>query len=134
MLRLLDGLFVVFHSGLVLFNLVGWAFRKTRRIHLVVISATIASWVGLGFFFGFGYCPSTDWHWEVKRALGERQLPASWIKYYADNITGMNLDATTIDVLVGVLGFAALTLSIALNIRDYVSKRRQIRPTEAVDT
>ncbi|MGD8414060.1 MAG: DUF2784 domain-containing protein [Candidatus Latescibacterota bacterium] len=120
MLRLADILFLLFHSLLIVFNLTGWIFEKTRRIHLVCISLTIASWVGLGFWFGFGYCPCTDWHWDVKRSLGETNLPPSWVKYYADSITGLNWDAGLIDLIVGVAGGAALLLSIGLNVRDRI--------------
>ena len=34
-------------------------------------------WVGLGPFYGFGYCPLTDWNLRVLAALGERDLPRS---------------------------------------------------------
>jgi len=131
MLRLLDLLFVLFHSGLVLFNLIGWAFSKTRRLHLIIISLTVSSWLGLGYFFGLGYCPSTDWHWEVKRALGEQRLPASWMKYYADHITGQSWDTGLIDMIVGIAGVGALLLSVGLNIRDQASKRRGIRQSSS---
>lgn len=127
MLRLADILFVLFHTILIVFNLSGWAFRKTRRIHLLAISLTIGSWVVLGFFYGFGYCPCTDWHWGVKRALGERGLPASWVKYYVDLVTGQNWDAGLIDTVVGVAGMGAFLLSVGFNIRDYVSRRNGIR-------
>jgi len=127
MLRLFDLLFVLFHSGLVVFNLTGWAFLKTRRLHLIIISLTVGSWLGLGYFFGFGYCPSTDWHWDVKRALGEQGLPASWMKYYADYITGLSWDAGLIDMIVGIAGVGALLVSVGLNIRDHASRRRAIR-------
>ena len=124
MLRLLDLGFILFHSGLVLFNLTGWALARTRHLHLVVISLTVGSWIGLGYFFGFGYCPSTDWHWDVKRALGEKELPISWMKYYADYITGRSWDAGLIDTIVGIVGVGALLLSVSLSIRDYLGRRR----------
>lgn len=123
MLRLADILFVVFHTILVVFNLCGWGFRRTRRLHLVVISLTLGSWFGLGLFYGLGYCPCTDWHWEVKRALGESDLPASWVKYYADRLTGADVDAALIDISVATAGAAAFVLSVGLNIRDYLRAR-----------
>ena len=117
-LKILDISFAVFHTALIVFNLTGWAFRKTRRIHLAVISLTILSWFGLGYFYGFGYCPCTDWHWDVKLALGERGLPASWVKYYVDWLTGKDWDASLIDTAVGAFGFSALIVSIIVNWRD----------------
>lgn len=118
MYQFLDVFFVVFHFGLIFFNLTGWIWHKTRRLHLYVISATIFSWIGLGFFYGWGYCPCTNWHWQVKRALGETDLPASYIKYYLDIVFGFSWDPYTVDVLVAVLGIGALLVSVTVNYRD----------------
>ena len=116
--RLLDVLFVAFHTLLVGFNLLGWAWRKTRRLHLITISVTLLSWFGLGVVYGWGYCPLTDWHWDVKRALGETGLPASWVKYHLDLITGLDWSPATVDALVIGSAIGACVLSIALNLRD----------------
>lgn len=116
--RLYDALFVVFHTALIVFNMLGWACRRTRRLHLITISATLLSWFGLGVAYGWGYCPLTDWHWQIKRALGETALPASWIKYYLDRITGMNWSATVVDWLVVGSALGALALSAWLNLKD----------------
>lgn len=116
-LIILDYTFVVFHFSLVAFNLIGWIWHKTRRLHLYAISATIFSWVGLGVFYGWGYCPCTDWHWQVKRELGETGLPASYIKYYLDQIFGFSWEPFTVDVLVAVLGIGAFVISVLLNYR-----------------
>ena len=114
----LDYFFLVFHSTLVLFNLTGWIWRQTRRLHLIVISLTVLSWVGLGMFYGWGYCPCTDWHWHVKRELGETNLPNSYIKYYLDHLTSLNWNPTVVDALVLVSGIGALAISVGLNWRD----------------
>lgn len=116
--RLLDLGLLAFHSLLVSFNLVGWVWRRTRHLHLFAISATLLSWFGLGVVYGWGYCPLTDWHWQVKRALGETGLPASWVKYYLDRITGVAWDTALVDGLVIGSALAALVLSVVLNVRD----------------
>jgi hypothetical protein len=85
------------------------------------------SWFGLALFYGFGYCPSTDWHWQVKRARGETGLPNSYVKYYLDRLTGLNWDHRLVDSTVLLFGLAALGLSIALNWRDW---RRSVRVEE----
>jgi len=118
MYAVLDIAFLVFHTALIGFNITGWIWKKTRRLHLAVISLTILSWIGLGFFYGFGYCPCTDWHWQVKRALGETDLPASYVKYYLDALTGLDWDPSLVDPAVGAFGLAAFALSIWLNWRD----------------
>ncbi len=123
--RLCDALFVVFHTALIAFNMLGWAWRRTRRLHLITISATLLSWFGLGVAYGWGYCPLTDWHWQIKRALGETALPASWIKYYLDRITGIDWSAGVVDALVVCSALGALAASIVLNVRDHRSARRR---------
>lgn len=123
MYTLLDYFFIVFHCSLVLFNLTGWAWRRTRRIHLITIGLTILSWFGLGIFYGWGYCPSTDWHWEIKRKLGETNLPNSYIKYYVDKLTAISWDPLVVDAAVLILGLLAFALSCWLNWRDCNSYR-----------
>ncbi len=119
----LDYFFVTFHSALVFFNLTAWAWKVTRRVHLVVISLTMASWFGLGLIFGWGYCPCTDWHWQVKYTLGERGLPASYVKYYLDRLTGYDWNPDVVDGAVLVLGLAAFAVSVWLNWRDWKRSR-----------
>jgi hypothetical protein len=82
---------------------------------LITIGATAFSWFGLGIFYGWGYCPITEWEWNVKARLGETHLPNSFIKYYADKITGKDINATLIDNF--TLGFflAAIILSVYFN-------------------
>ena len=123
MLLFLDWFFVIFHSVLTLFNFFGWIWKKTRRIHLIAIGLTFFSWGGLGLFYGFGYCPLTDWHWQVKRNLGETGLPDSYIKYYVDQITGLDTDPIWVDATVVGAALIALALSIWLNWRDYRNAR-----------
>lgn len=118
MYRFLDYFFLVFHSGFALFNLIGWAFRKTRRLHLVAIGLTFLSWFGLGLFFGWGYCPFTHWHWEVKRKLGETGLPTSYIAHYLERLTGAAWDPAAVDAAVLLSALGALALSCWLSWKD----------------
>ncbi|MBW2630711.1 MAG: DUF2784 domain-containing protein [Deltaproteobacteria bacterium] len=123
MYTFLDYFFNVFHDSLVLFSLTGWAWKRTRRIHLITTGLTILSWFGLGVFCGWGYCPSTDWHWGVKRELGETNLPNSYVKYYVDKLTGFTWDPLVVDTAVLILGLLAFALSCWLNLRHYNSRR-----------
>ncbi len=117
-----------FHLLLVAFNLFGWIWHKTRRLHLIVILSTMLSWFVLGLWYGIGYCPFTDWHWQVKRQLGEENLPGSYIKYYLDGFTRMDWNPFWVDFLVGGLAFAALSLSIYVNLRrDGTGGTRRVR-------
>ena len=72
---------------------------------------------------GWGHYPCTDWHWEVKRQLGETNLPNSYVKYYVDKLTGLTWDALVMDAVVLILGVLAFTLSCWLNLQDYNSHR-----------
>lgn len=121
MLQLLDGFLTFVHLIIIGFNLLGWLWPQTRKAHLICILATAASWFLLGIWFGMGYCPVTDWQWRVKEQLGEYSLPASFIKYYADKITGMNISAALID-MVTVIAFAiAALLSVNVN---FIKKKK----------
>jgi hypothetical protein len=122
-LRLLDQALFLLHAALVLFILTGWIRPRTRRLHLLMVVLTLGSWVGLGAWFGWGYCPLTDWHWQVKAALGETALPASSIKYYTDALTGQSWNPTLIDLWVVGLALTALVVSAELNWRDWRRQR-----------
>jgi len=97
----------------------GWIWRNTRKAHLVVLSLVMGSWFGLGIVYGFGYCPVTDWHWQVKRDLGASDLPGSYLKYYADLLTGWDWNPAVVDTTVLVIALAAFGLSVGLNWRDW---------------
>ncbi len=108
----LDALLSLLHFLLIAFVLTGWALKRTRRAHLTLMGLTAFSWLGLGYWYGLGYCPLTDWHWQVKRKLGETGLPSSYIKYYLDSTTGSDWNSSLVDTAVGSLGFAALSLNL----------------------
>lgn len=114
-LQIADYFFLVFHTALILFNLFAWIWKPLRRAHLVVITLTFASWGILGIWYGWGYCPLTDWHWEVLYRLGQDDLPASYISYLVQRMLGWHLPAITVDIL--TLGFAlvALVASVKVN-------------------
>jgi hypothetical protein len=97
MLILLDYFLSFLHLALIGFNLFGWIPKRTRKAHLITISLTAASWFILGIWYGIGYCPITDWQWDVKEKLGETGLPSSFIKYFADKITGSDIPASTVN-------------------------------------
>ena len=46
--RALDILFFAFHTAWILFNYVGWIWRRTRPWQLATVSLTALSWIGLG--------------------------------------------------------------------------------------
>jgi len=73
----------------------------------VTLGFTLLSWFVFGIWYGWGYCFLTDWQWQVKEKRGETNLPASFIKYFADKISGKNFDPSFVDnVTLGCLLFA----------------------------
>lgn len=124
MVAFLDKFFFAFHSSLMIFILFGWAWKRTRLANLVVILLTAFSWFILGIWYGYGYCPSTDWHWRVRAQLGIRDLPTSYTKFLVDSLTGWDVSQKTVDAVTLILLVFALTASLYTNIRDRRKKRR----------
>lgn len=124
--RVLDIFFVVFHSSLVIFNLFGWIFKRTRVLNLITLLLTGASWSILGAILGSpGYCPLTDWHFSVLEKLGATDLPVSYIKYLADRITGFDLNTKLVDSVTLYSFIAALAISLFVNAWDYIKSHRR---------
>lgn len=98
MLILLDYFFTVFHAVFILFVVFGWYHEKTKKAHFTALLLTLAAWLLLGLYKGvLGYCPLTDWHWDVKRALGERGMPSSFVEYLLEKLTGIKFSRRLVD-------------------------------------
>lgn len=117
LLQLLDIFFVVFHSALIVFILFGWIFPKTRMAHLIVALLTGGSWFILGLFYGIGFCPLTEWHWQVLRQMGETGLPVSYVQYIMNRLTGISMTASFADQITFLGWLIPTILSVILNIR-----------------
>jgi hypothetical protein len=119
-LHALDIFFVIFHTTLILFNLFGWIWKRTRKLNLIVLLLTGASWLFLGLLVGtLGYCPLTDWHFTILEKMGKTDLPNSYIKYLADRLTGSDLNASSVDDITLYSFLTALIISIILNLKDF---------------
>lgn len=114
-LLLADYFFLVFHTGLIVFNLTGWIWKPFRKWHLACILLTFVSWGILGIWYGLGYCPLTDWHWEVLRQRGESDLPDSYISYLLKRIVGLSPRGEIVDAFTLVFALVALLLSLRVN-------------------
>src|ERR1051325_8563191 len=115
MLHFLDVVLTIVHFIIISFNLFAWIWPATRKAHFVCIVATAASWFILGIWYGIGYCPITDWQWRIKEKLGEHNLPSSFIKYYADKISGKNISSALIDNVTLISFLLAIFLSFYFN-------------------
>lgn len=103
------------HLIIIVFNLFGWIFSTTRRAHFICIMLTAFCWFVLGIWFGWGYCPVTDWQWHIKEKLGETNLPGSFITYYANKITGRHFSDSLINIITLVLFLLAAVISVYVN-------------------
>lgn len=77
---------------------------------------------GLGALYGWGYCPFTDWHWEVRARLGHHD-PPSYVQLLIHELTGIDVGPVWADTLGVTTLAAAALLSVGLNARD-----RRARP------
>ncbi len=123
-LHVLDIFFVVFHSALIVFILFGWIFPKTRMAHLVVALLTGGSWFILGLFYGMGFCPLTEWHWQVLREMGKTGLPVSYVQYILDRLTGISISPAFADQITFLGWLIPTILSVILTIRKFFSVSR----------
>ena len=117
--QFLNIFFFVFHTAFTLFNVVGWIFKKTRKLHLVTMLLTAFSWFVLGIWLGWGYCFCTDWHWIVRRKLGYHDRSNSYIHFLILKLTGANLNEHLVEISTLVIFLICFILSAWLNTRDY---------------
>jgi hypothetical protein len=122
----LDKFFIIFHTLFALFNLFGWIWKKTRKINLLLLFLTLFSWLILGIWYGVGYCPLTEWHWQVRYNLNLYNMPNSYIKFLLDTLTGWNWNEVLVDVGTGALFGTAFIVSITYNIYDWRKAQRNI--------
>ncbi len=109
--------FFVVHTAWTLFTCVGWIWKRTRVMQLVAALLTALSWLGLGAWYGWGYCPFTDWHWQVRARLGYHD-PPSYVQLLIREVARIDVGPRVADALaVGVLA-GALGLSVWLTVRD----------------
>jgi hypothetical protein len=124
--ELLNVLFFVVHTCWMVFNCVGWVWRRSRRWHLASLVLTGVSWFGLGIWYGWGYCPCTDWHWQVRERLGYRD-PPSYTELLMDELTGIDVTTSTANLITVSVFAVTLVLSVVLNVRDRRRARSGVR-------
>ncbi|TPV35636.1 DUF2784 domain-containing protein [Paucihalobacter ruber] len=114
-LHVLNYFFFGFHTVLIVFNLFGWLYPKTRKLHLYSLLITLFSWGVLGIWYGFGYCFLTDWHYQVLRELGETGMPNSYIAFLIEKLTGWLPEARLVNTIIIVLTVMAFIGSVWVN-------------------
>jgi hypothetical protein len=123
MLSVLNIFFFLFHTVFTLFNVVGWMFTNTRKLHLITMVLTAGSWFVLGIWYGWGYCFCTDWHWQVREALGYRDHSNSYIHFLILKITGLDVNPGLVDTVTVIVFAVSMLASLWVN-RSMVFRRR----------
>jgi hypothetical protein len=116
--QFLNVFFFVFHTAFTLFNMLGWAFRSTRKWHLITVLLTAFSWFVLGIWYGWGYCFCTDWHWAVREKLGFTDESNSYIHFLIIKLTGINLSEKLVEYGTLIIFLLSFVLSALLNWKD----------------
>ncbi len=120
--KVLDWVFVVFHTLLIFFNLFGWVWKPLRLWNLFTLLLTGLSWSLLGIVYGLGYCPLTDWHWEVLYKLGKYPETSSYVAYLLKRLLLIDITDNMANLTTLLFYLAALGVSVFLNLRDWRRK------------
>jgi hypothetical protein len=124
------GFFVV-HTAWIGFICLGWIARATRQWQIAAAMLTTLSWFGLGFWYGWGYCPCTDWHWEVRSRMGLVD-PPSYVQLLIREVTGIMIEPGVADALAFVTLATATLLSVMFTVRDRARGYARNRPQSRV--
>jgi hypothetical protein len=96
LLEFADKSFFVLHTALMLFNMFGWIWRRTRLAHLICFGLTSFSWFVIGWFHGnIGFCLCTQWHFEVRQALDYHDTERSYLQLLARHWFGADMSLDT---------------------------------------
>ena len=126
-LKIVDVFFFVFHTILILFNVLGWIVQKWRFTNFITLSLTAFSWFVLGIWFGWGYCICTDWHWQVRDMLGYKDVSSSYIHFLILKFTNVDIPANLVDLFAVIIFILAFILSAYLNVKKWRSNKKPPR-------
>ena len=133
MLAFANILFFVFHTLLIVFNVFGWAHPKTRRWNLITLGVTLVSWLGMGMFYGVGYCICTDWHWQIRESMGIHETADSYIVLLVRNVSGWDPPVSLANTWAMWVMVFAVAMSIGTNVRDWRKRRVEFLSTDNKD-
>ncbi|MEZ6126126.1 MAG: DUF2784 family protein [Planctomycetaceae bacterium] len=129
-LQLLNLAFFVGHDALIAFNLVGWIWKRTRRLHRVTIAATLFSWLVMGAWYGWGYCLCTDWHFRIRRELGIHGGESSYTQLLLNSLPGVSVSRWTANVItVAALLLILIAMTVVRVFEDRKSVSRDQTPS-----
>lgn len=79
---------------------------------------TAFSWFILGIWHDWGYCFTTDWHWDIRESLEYNDRSDSYTHFMINKITGIDLDMELVDFATMIIFIVLLIITIVLNWRD----------------
>ncbi len=126
-LLILDWFLNILHFAIVFMLCFGWIAKATRKFHRILLCVVTICWLAIGPLMGksIGYCPVTDWAWQVRTLRGETELEYGYINYLTEKL-GVYMSNGTTDLVVGVIfGFIWL-MTIILWVREYKIKRSSV--------
>jgi hypothetical protein len=112
---------------LIAFNLVGWIFPRTRKLHLATIAATMFSWIVMGAFRGWGYCLCADWHFQIRRQLGIHKGESSYTELLFNQLPDVTVSRHFADVVTVSCLVLILLATATVWITDYCQRRRRFK-------
>lgn len=124
MLVLLDWTLFSAHVGLVVFNMIGWMWTRTRQAHLVTLGLTAFSWLGLGAMYGWGYCFCTDYHAQILRELGNPDADVTFIQLMFKRLLGVVLSQATADNLAVAVFVLIVIATTVVWVRQYAGRNK----------
>ncbi len=119
----LDIFFIVFHTLLIIFNVFGWIWNKTRFFNFITLNITAFSWFILGIWYGWGYCFCTDWHWDVRVKLGLPIHSNSYVSFLIYILTGYKFSRQLVDVVTLLVFLFSYFISMYLQIKRFRYKK-----------
>lgn len=125
LLAIANVLFFVFHTALILFNVFGWIPKVTRKWNLLTLGLTAFSWCVMGIWKGVGYCLCTDWHWQIREAMGIHETANSYLVLLVRSISGWDPPVSLVNTVAGVVMALAVLASATVNTRDYLRERNE---------
>jgi hypothetical protein len=102
----------------IVFNLTGWRWRETRKLHLITMLLTAFSWFILGLWHDIGYCITDHWHSQVRESLGYPGHSDSFIHFMILQVTGMDVNEEILDIVTMIVFIILMIASMILNWRD----------------
>jgi len=134
MLAALNIFFFVFHTAWMIFNALGWAWKRTRPLQLLTIGLTAFSWFILGIWNGLGFCICTQWHWEVRQRLGYVDPERSYLALLIRCITGIHVNPDLSEAFTGAVFVVVTILGVTLSLRDWRRRVGEHRKISSGDT